>query len=397
MNRIQFSPPDIRDEDIEAVVNTLKSGWITTAKATKDFEKEIAKISNMDKALAVNSCTAGLELILRFLGIKEGDEVIVPAYTYTASASIINHVGAKIVMIDSYKDDYELNIEDLENLITEKTKAIIAVDIAGRIVDYDRIFEIVNGKRNIFKANNKRQENLGRIAIIADAAHSFAAEYKGKVSGSIADFTAFSFHAVKNFTSGEGGAITWTYDDGEDIYKIFNLLALHGQNKGAYEKNQLNSWEYDVIYPGYKYNMPDILGALGLSQIKRRDEVFKRRYEIINAYNEAFDKLGIKYLKHEGKDFKSSGHLYMVHTTLELEERNNLISLMADEGIATNVHYKPLPMMTAYKNLGFDIKDYPNAYNLYKSEITLPLHTVLTDEDVEYIIEKFTDLIKKFI
>lgn len=395
MRQVMFSPPDIRKEDIDAVVEVMKSGWITTARATKEFEKELSQLSGTKKTLAVNSCTSGLEMALRFLGIGRGDEVIVPAYTYTASASVIHHVGAKIVMVDSYEDDYELNIEEVRKNINEKTKAIIAVDIGGRIVDYDGLFKLANEKKDLFRPNNKRQEALSRIAIIGDCAHSVGAIRNGKRSGSFRDFSVYSFHAVKNVTTAEGGAITWTYDDGEDIYRILNMDSLHGQNKDAFEKAQKKSWEYDIIYPGYKCNMPDIVGALGLSQIRRYDEIFNRRHELVKKYDKAFDELGLKYLKHEGDNFMSSAHLYMLDTGLGLEKRNELINELADSGIATNVHYKPLAMMTAYKNLGFDIKDYKNAYKLYTNEITLPLNTVMTDEDIDYVIDVFKDKYRK--
>ncbi len=392
MKNIKFSPPDITDMEIEEVIDTLKSGWITTGPKTKLFEKQIAEYCKTQKAVCLNSNTAGLELILRILGIGAGDEVIVPAYTYTASASVVNHVGAKIVFVDCKKDSYEMDYDLIEEKITERTKAIIAVDIAGIIADYDRIFEIIKNNKNKFKPSNEIQSKLGRIAVIADAAHSFGAKDKNRMSGNIADFASFSFHAVKNLTTAEGGAVTWKSIDGIDdewLYNEFMLWSLHGQNKDALNKNKAGQWEYDIKIPGYKCNMTDIMAAIGLTQLKRYDMLLARRKEIINKYNHAFKDLNVQVLEHYNENRQSSGHLYLMRLIgKNEEERNNLINKLAEQGITTNVHYKPLPMMTAYKNLGYDIKDYPNAYDMYKNEITLPLHTLLTDEEVEYVIEK---------
>lgn len=398
MKDIKFSPPDITQLEIDEVVDTLKSGWITTGPKTKVFEKKIAEYCGTEKAACLNSATAGLELILRVLNVGPGDEVIVPAYTYTASASVIEHVGAKIVFIDSQENNVEMDYSKLEDLITEKTKVIIGVDIAGIIADYDRIFKIVEKKKNLFKPNGKIQTKLGRIAVMADAAHSFGAKDKNRTSGSIADFSSFSFHAVKNLTTAEGGAVTWKNIEGidnETLYNEFMLWSLHGQNKDALNKNKAGQWEYDIKIPGYKCNMTDIMAAIGLAQLKRYDALLARRKEIINKYNEAFKDLNVEVLDHYNEKRQSSGHLYLMRLIGKNEqERNEIINKLAEEGIATNVHYKPLPMMTAYKNLGYDIKDYLNAYNLYVNEITLPLHTLLTDEEIDYIIKKVREVIK---
>lgn len=398
MKDIKFSPPDITQLEIDEVVDTLKSGWITTGPKTKVFEKKIAEYCGTEKAACLNSATAGLELILRVLNVGPGDEVIVPAYTYTASASVIEHVGAKIVFIDSQENNVEMDYSKLEDLITEKTKVIIGVDIAGIIADYDRIFKIVEKKKNLFKPNGKIQTKLGRIAVMADAAHSFGAKDKNRTSGSIADFSSFSFHAVKNLTTAEGGAVTWKNIEGidnETLYNEFMLWSLHGQNKDALNKNKAGQWEYDIKIPGYKCNMTDIMAAIGLAQLKRYDALLARRKEIINKYNEAFKDLNVEVLDHYNEKGQSSGHLYLMRLIGKNEqERNEIINKLAEEGIATNVHYKPLPMMTAYKNLGYDIKDYLNAYNLYVNEITLPLHTLLTDEEIDYIIKKVREVIK---
>lgn len=392
MDSIKFSPPDITELEINEVIDTLKSGWITTGPKTKLFEKEIAKFCNTSKAVCLNSNTAGLELILRILGIGDGDEVIVPAYTYTASASVINHVGAKIVFVDCKKDSYEMDYDLVEKEINPKTKAIIAVDIAGIIADYDKITEIANKHKKIFQPSNEIQRKIGRIAIIADAAHSLGATDKGRKSGSIADFCSFSFHAVKNLTTAEGGAVTWRDIDGidnEDLYNEFMLWSLHGQNKDALNKNKAGQWEYDIKIPGYKCNMTDIMAAIGLAQLKRYDGLLARRREIIEKYNNAFKDLNVQVLEHYNENRKSSGHLYLMRLIgKNEEERNSIINKLAQHGVPTNVHYKPLPMMTAYKNLGYDIKNYPNAYEMYKNEITLPLHTLLTDDEIDYIIEK---------
>lgn len=392
MKPIPFSPPDITDLEIEEVIDTLKSGWITTGPKTKLFENKIAEYCKTSKAVCLNSNTAGLELILRILGIGAGDEVIVPAYTYTASASVVNHVDAKIVFVDCQKDSFEMNYDLIEEKITKRTKAIIAVDIAGIIANYDRIFKIVENNKNKFNPSSEIQSKIGRIAVIADAAHSFGAKDKNRMSGNIADFASFSFHAVKNLTTAEGGAVTWKSIDGIDdewLYSQFMLWSLHGQNKDALNKNKAGQWEYDIKIPGYKCNMTDIMASIGLAQLKRYDMLLERRKEIINKYNQAFKELNVQALDHYNENRQSSGHLYLMRLIgKNEEERNNLINKLAEQGITANVHYKPLPMMTAYKNLGYDIKDYPNAYDMYKNEITLPLHTLLTDEEVEYIIKK---------
>lgn len=394
---IPFSPPDISQLEIDEVIDTLKSGWITTGPKTKLFEKKIAEYCGTSKAVCLNSATAALEMTLRFLGVGEGDEVITSAYTYSASASVIQHVGAKIVLVDTGKNSFHIDYDQLEKAITEKTKAIIPVDIAGVMCDYDRIFEIVNIKKAIFSPSNKIQESIGRIAVIADAAHSFGATYKGKQSGKVADFTCFSFHAVKNLTTAEGGAVTWRDIPGinnDEIYKKFMLLSLHGQSKDALAKTKAGEWEYDIVYLAFKCNMTDILASIGLGQLKRYPEMLARRKQIINMYDELLSSDEIHILKHYDDNFSSSGHLYLVRLIGKDEEfRNSAIKKMAERNIATNVHYKPLPMLTAYKNLGFDIKDYPNAYDMYKNEITLPLHTLLTDEQVEYIAKSLKAII----
>ncbi|WP_303863983.1 DegT/DnrJ/EryC1/StrS aminotransferase family protein [Alkalibaculum bacchi] len=393
---ISFSPPDITQAEIDEVVDTLKSGWITTGPKTKLFEKQIAEYCNTTKAVCMNSATACMEMTLRLLGIGEGDEVITSAYTYTSSASVIDHVGAKIVLVDTAKDSFHLDYDAIEKAITDKTKAIIPVDIAGVMCDYDRVMEAVNNKKHLFKSSNEIQSAIGRVAIVADAAHSFGANYKGKMSGEVADFTCFSFHAVKNLTTAEGGAVTWKDISGindEDIYKEFMLLILHGQSKDALAKTRLGGWEYDIVYPAYKCNMTDIMASLGLAQFKRYDEILERRKQIISRYDKAFDTIKIKQLKHYGERFNSSGHLYLVRLMGKSEtDRNNIIEEMATMGIATNVHYKPLPMHTAYKKLGFNIEDFPNSYNQYINEITLPLHTLLNDEEIEYICKVFKDI-----
>lgn len=394
---IPFSPPDICDEEINEIVDTLKSGWITTGPKTKQLEKEVAELCHTDKAVCLNSATAALELTLRILGIGEGDEVITSSYTYTASASPIEHVGAKVVLVDIDKDSWEMNYEQLADAITEKTKAIIPVDIAGILCDYDKIFKIVEEKKNLFKANNEIQKLYNRIIVVADCAHGFGAEQGGKMAGEIADFTTFSFHAVKNFTTAEGGAAVWKDVEGldnEDIYKQYQLLSLHGQNKDALHKNSLGAWEYDIVGTYYKCNMTDINAAMGLAQMRRYPNLLKRRQEIIKKYNEAFEKLPVKLLNHKDNNHVSSGHLYLVRVNdIDEKTRNEIIIKMAERGIACNVHYKPLPMLTAYKNLGFSIENYQNAYNFYKNEITLPLYSKLTDEQVEYIIHNFTEVL----
>ena len=395
--RIEFSPPDITQLEIDEVVDTLKSGWITTGPKTKRLEQELSVFTNTDKTVCLNSATAAMELTLRVLGVGAGDEVITCAYTYSASASVIDHVGAKIILVDTNKEDKFMDLEALENAITEKTKVIIPVDLAGKPCKYDEIFEIVERKKALFKPNNKLQEKIGRVVVMADAAHSLGAEYKGKPSGSVADFTCFSFHAVKNFTVAEGGSVTWNRAlglDDDEIYKEFQLLSLHGQSKDALSKTQLGSWEYDIVAPNFKCNLTDIASGIGLAQLKRYPDLLKRRFEIVERYNKGFEGTRVKPFVHFEEDKKSCCHLYIVNIEgASEEERNEIIVKMAEKGIATNVHYKPLPMHTAYKNLGFDIKDYPNAYNNYKSQITLPLHTLLTDEQVDYIIENLKALV----
>ncbi|MBF1300495.1 MAG: DegT/DnrJ/EryC1/StrS family aminotransferase, partial [Parvimonas sp.] len=388
---------DITQLEIDEVVDTLKSGWITTGPKTKRLEQELSAFTNTDKTVCLNSATAAMELTLRVLGVEEGDEVITCAYTYTASASVIHHVGAKIVLVDCNKEDKFMDLKALENAITEKTKVIIPVDLAGKPCKYDEIFEIVEKKKSLFKPNNKLQEKIGRVIVMADAAHSLGAVYKGKPSGSIADFTCFSFHAVKNFTVAEGGSVTWNRDlglDNDEIYREFQLLSLHGQSKDALSKMKPGSWEYDIVAPNYKCNLTDIASGIGLAQLKRYPNLLKRRFEIVERYNRGFEGTRIKPFVHFEEDRKSCCHLYIVNIDgASEEERNEIIVKMAERGISTNVHYKPLPMHTAYKNLGFDIKDYPNAYDNYKSEITLPLHTLLTDEQVDYVIENLKALV----
>ena len=398
---ILFSPPDITELEIKEVTEALKSGWITTGPKTKEFERKIADYCNVNRAVCLNSQTACAEMALRILGIGEGDEVIVPAYTYTASASVVYHVGAKVVFVDVQKNSLEINYEELEKAITEKTKAIIPVDLAGIPCDYDRIFSILENKKSLFKPNNEIQKYIGRIAVCADAAHAFGATLKGKKIGSIADFTSFSFHAVKNLTTAEGGALTWKTIPGiddEEIYHQLQLYSLHGQNKDALAKTKLGAWEYDIKGTWYKCNMTDVHAGIGLAQLSRYDEILKRRKEIITRYDNAFRPLGVQTLNHYTENHQSSGHLYITRVpNITLEQRQEIIVKMAEVGIACNVHYKPLPMMTAYINLGFDIKDYPNSYEQFKNEITLPLHTCLTDEDVEYVIENYSRIVKEYV
>ncbi|SDG81798.1 dTDP-4-amino-4,6-dideoxygalactose transaminase [Selenomonas sp. WCT3] len=394
--QISFSPPDITEEEIKEVAEALRSGWITTGPRTKKLEAQIADYCHTSKAVCLNSATAALELTLRVLGIGKGDEVITSAYTYTASASVIDHVGAKIVLVDTAKDSWEMDYDALERAITGKTKAIIPVDLGGVPCDYDKLKAIVEAKKDLFQPNNKIQQAMGRIAITADAAHAFGAKYKSQSIGSVADFTSFSFHAVKNFTTAEGGAVVWKDIDGvdnEEIYHQYQLFSLHGQSKDALAKTKLGAWEYDIKGPWYKCNMTDIMAAIGLVQMKRYPAMLERRKEIIGKYNEAFKGMSIQTLTHYSEDHQSSGHLYLVRLLgLGEAERNAFITKMAERGVATNVHYKPLPMHTAYKNLGFDIQNYPNAYEQYKNEVTLPLHTKLTDKDVNYIIENFKEV-----
>ena len=386
------------EAEVNEVRDAILSGWITTGPRTKELERQIASYVGTERAVCLNSQTACAEMALRLLGIGEGDEVIVPAYTYTASASVVYHVGAKIVFIDVQKDCLEMDYEAVEKAITERTKAIIPVDLAGIPCDYDRLFEIVERKKGLFRPTNDIQRALGRIAICADAAHAFGASWHGQMVGSIADFSSFSFHAVKNFTTAEGGALSWRTIPGinnEALYHQVQLLSLHGQSKDALAKTQLGAWEYDIVGPWYKCNMTDIMAALGLVQMKRYPALLARRKEIIERYDAAFKPLGVEVLRHYTDEYTSSGHLYLTRIpNASLEERQEIIVQMAERGIATNVHYKPLPMMTAYKNLGFDIADFPNAYARFANEITLPLHTRLTDEEINYIIEQYTDILK---
>lgn len=418
MKNILFSPPDMTEAEVEEVRAAILSGWITTGPRTKKLEALISGFVHTDKSVCLNSATAAMEMVLHLLNLKPDDEVIVPAYTYTATASVTQHVGCKLVMVDSQKDCVEMDYDQLENAITEKTKVIVPVDIAGVVANYEKVYEIVERKKSLFKPSNDLQAKFGRIIISADCAHSFGASRRGKMAGEIADFSSFSFHAVKNFTTAEGGAMTWKLPfgneavpadvdymptvpkkDGETwndlLYRLGQLFSLHGQNKDALAKTKLGAWEYDIIGPWYKCNMTDIMAALGLVQFDRYPQLLNRRYEIVAKYNEALMGLNVAVLNHKGGDHCGSHHLYMVRLLGKTrEETNKVIAQMAERGIATNVHYKPLPMMTAYKSLGFDIDNYPNAYHLYENEITLPLHTKLTDEDVEYVITNFMDIIK---
>ena len=395
--KISFSPPDVGELEIEQVAEALKSGWITTGPKTKELEKKVAEFCGVNRAVCLGSQTACAEMALRVLGIGAGDDVIVPTYTYTATASVVCHVGATLKFVDVQKDSLEMDYEALENMITEKTKVIIPVDLAGVPCDYNRIFEIVEKKKHLFCAQNEIQRAMGRISVNADAAHAFGAKWHDKMVGSIADFSSFSFHAVKNFTTAEGGALTWKTIPGiddEDIYHQLQLLSLHGQSKDALAKTQLGAWEYDIVGPWYKCNMTDIMAGIGLAQMKRYPVMLERRKEIIEKYDTAFKPLGIEVLPHYTETYQSSGHLYITRIPgVTLEQRQEIIIKMAEAGIACNVHYKPLPMMTAYKNMGFDIQDFPNAYDRFENEITLPLHTKLTDEEVEYVIENFKKIV----
>ena len=397
IKKIPFSPPDITESEVNLVSEALRSGWITTGPKTKEFERLIALCCQTEQAVCLNSATACMELILRVLGVGQGDEVITPAYTYTATASVTCHVGAKVVMVDTAPDSFEMDYDKLADAITEKTKVVLPVDLAGVVCDYDKIFAAVESKKHLFSPANDIQKAYGRVIVLADAAHAFGAKWHGKMCGEIADFTSFSFHAVKNLTTAEGGALTWRNHDGvdnESLYKQFQLLSLHGQNKDALAKTRLGAWEYDIVAPYYKCNMTDVMAGIGLAQLKRYPEMLYRRRQIIERYNEGLKGCDVQVLDHFGDDYSSSGHLYLVRLLGEdVEYRNAVIERMAERGIACNVHYKPLPMMTAYKNLGFDIVDYPNAYNQYHNEITLPLHTSLTNEDVEYVISNFVDII----
>ena len=399
MKKIPFSPPDMSEAEINEVAEALRSGWITTGPKTKEFERLIALCCQTEQAVCLNSATACMELILRVLGVGQGDEVITPAYTYTATASVTCHVGAKVVMVDTAPDSFEMDYDKLADAITERTKVVLPVDLAGVVCDYDKIFAAVESKKHLFSPANDIQKAYGRVIVLADAAHAFGAKWHGKMCGEIADFTSFSFHAVKNLTTAEGGALTWRNHDGvdnESLYKQFQLLSLHGQNKDAFAKTRLGAWEYDIVAPYYKCNMTDVMAGIGLAQLKRYPEMLYRRRQIIERYNEGLKGCDVQVLDHFGDDHSSSGHLYLVRLLGEdVEYRNVVIEQMAERGIACNVHYKPLPIMTANKNLGFDIANYPNAYNQYHNEITLPLHTSLTDEDVEYVISNFVDIISQ--
>ena len=417
--KVSFSPPDMTEQEVKEVRDAILSGWITTGPRTKELEAQISQYIHTEKTVCLNSATAAMEMVLHLLGVGPGDEVIVPAYTYTATASVTQRVGAKLVLIDSQKDSVEMDYDQLANAITERTKVIVPVDIAGIVADYDRVFDIVEQKKTLFKPANALQAKIGRIVVSADCAHSFGANHKGTMAGAIADFSSFSFHAVKNFTTAEGGAMTWNLPFGNDavptdadymptvpkkegetwnelLYRISQLFSLHGQNKDALAKTKLGAWEYDIIGPWYKCNMTDIMAALGLVQMKRYPGLLKRRQEIVAKYDSALKDLPVAVLNHKDADHCGSHHLYLVRLLGKTrEEVNKVIEQMAERGIATNVHYKPLPMMTAYKALGFDIKNYPNAYHIFENEITLPLHTCLTDEEAEYVISNFVDIIKK--
>ena len=418
LRNIPFSPPDMTEKEAELVREAILSGWITTGPKTKQLEKEISEFVHTDKTVCLNSATAAMEMVLHLLGVGPGDEVIVPAYTYTATASVVTHVGAKVVMVDSQKDSVEMDYDQLEAAITERTKVISPVDLGGIVADFDRVYEIVERKNGLFKPNNALQAKIGRIVVSADCAHSFGGMRKGKMAGEIADFSSFSFHAVKNFTTAEGGAMTWKLPFGNEqvptdvdymptvpkkegetwnelLYRLSQLFSLHGQNKDALAKTKLGAWEYDIIGPWYKCNMTDIMAALGLVQMERYKGILERRYEIVRRYDEALKDLPVAVLNHKGADHCGSHHLYLVRLLgKSREDANKVIEQMAERGIACNVHYKPLPMMTAYKALGFDIKDYSNAYHLFENEVTLPLHTKLTDEDVDYVITNFVEMVK---
>ena len=398
---IPFSPPDISEEEINEVIDTLKSGWITTGPKTKELERRLSEFTDTPKTVCLNSATAALELTLRVLGIGEGDEVIVPAMTYTASCSVIYHVGAKAVIVDIAEDSHEMDYDALADAITENTKAVIPVDLAGIPCDYDKIFEVVESKKQLFKANSEYQKKLGRVAVVADGAHALGSTYKGKKIGSVADFTTFSFHAVKNFTTAEGGSVTWKENenfDNEELYREYQIYSLHGQTKDALAKTKAGSWEYDIVIPGYKCNLTDIASSIGLVQLDRYPKLLERRENIISQYNKGFEGTRITALSHNSEDYKSCGHLYITHVEgATFEQRGEIIVKMAERGISCNVHYKPLPLLTAYKNLGFDIENYPKAYNYYVKEITLPLHTRLSDEDVAVIISNFKEIVEEVV
>ena len=397
---IPFSPPDISEKEIEEVTAALKSGWITTGPKTKEFERRISEYCGTDKTVCLSAATTSLEMTLRLLGIGAGDEVIVPAYTYTATCSVICHVGATPIMVDSQVDREEMDYELMADAITDKTKIIMPVDIAGILCDYDKIFEIIEDKKDLFEAANEIQEVFNRIIVLADCAHGFGAMQNGKTAGNIADFTCFSFHAVKNLTTAEGGAVTWKNHDGldnEKIYKQFQILSLHGQTKDALEKTQKGSWEYDILLPAYKCNMTDIQAGIGLAQLERYDSMLERRHEIIDRYEKAFEGTKIITPKHKSENAISSGHLYLTRIKdISLEERNEIIVKMEERGISTNVHYKPLPLLTAYKNLGYDINNYPNSYRLFENEISLPIYSTLTNYQVDYIVENLLEILEEY-
>ena len=398
---IPFSPPDIGEEEIKEVVDTLKSGWITTGPKTKLFEQRIAAYCRTSRAVCLNSATACMETTLRILGVGPGDEVITSAYTYTATASVVCHVGAKLVLVDTAPDSFQMDYGKLEAAVNERTKVIIPVELGGVICDYDRLFQIVEDKKSLFHPANELQKQIGRVIVMADAAHGFGAQRDGKMCGEIADFTCFSFHAVKNLTTAEGGAVTWRDMPGIDqeaLYKQYMLMSLHGQSKDALAKTQLGAWEYDIIGTYYKCNMTDVAAAIGLKQFERYPDMLKRRKEIIEKFDAALRPLGVETLDHYTDKWESSGHLYLTRIPgITPEQRNEIIIKMAEQGVACNVHYKPLPLHTAYKNLGFDIADYPNAYAHFANEISLPLHTCLTDDDVEYVIEQYSKILKEYI
>ena len=418
LRNIPFSPPDMTEAEAKEVREAILSGWITTGPRTKKLEKQISEYIHTDKTVCLNSATAAMEMVLHLLDLGPEDEVIVPAYTYTATASVTQHVGCRLVMVDSQKDNVEMDYDRLAEAITERTKVIVPVDLGGIVADYDRVFEIVEAKRGLFRPSNALQARIGRIVVSADCAHSFGASRKGRMAGSIADFSSFSFHAVKNFTTAEGGAMTWRLPFGDEpvpagvdymptvpkkegetwnelLYRLAQLFSLHGQNKDALAKTRLGAWEYDIIGPWYKCNMTDIMAAMGLVQLERYPQILERRYAIVERYNKALEGLPVAVLNHRSAEHCSSHHLYLVRLLGKTrEETNRVIEQMAERGIATNVHYKPLPMMTAYRALGFDIADFPNAFGLFENEITLPLHTCLSDEDVEYVIGNFVEILK---
>lgn len=397
---IPFSPPDITEREIELVSEVLRSGWVTTGPKTKEFEKKLAEYTGTDKFVCLASATAAMEMTLRLLGVGPGDEVIVPAYTYTASCSVICHVGAKPVIVDISEDSFEMDYDNLDRYINEHTKVIIPVDLGGVVCDFDKIYECVDRNKNKFVASNDIQKAFGRIILMSDCAHGFGAERNGIKTGNFADFTCYSFHAVKNLTTVEGGAVTWKKIDGidnEDIYKQYMNLSLHGQTKDALNKNKAGAWEYDIVSPAYKCNMTDIQGAIGLAQLERYENILEKRKHIIREYDRVLEEYDVSYLKHMTDEYVSSGHLYMMHiNNIGEEQRNAIISRFAEKGVATNVHYKPLPMLTAYKNLGYDIKDFPNAFSYYKNEITLPLYSKMTDAELEYVVDIIKEVLKEY-